>query len=82
MDPRQQAATLKTLHRQHLIGWIPTLFTLLFTLFLQSRRLGGLAYLHRAWVEETRKSRRPVTNSQPQSANTASRPSSMSSSVK
>ena len=53
MDPRQQAATLKTLHRQHLIGWIPTLFTLLFSLFLQSRRLGGLAYFHRAWVEET-----------------------------
>ena len=52
MDPRQQAATLKTLHRQHLIGWIRTLFTLLFTLFLQSRRLGGLAYFHRAWVEE------------------------------
>lgn len=52
-DPRQQAATLRALHRQHLIGWMPALFTFLFSLFLQSRRWGGLAYLRRAWVEET-----------------------------
>ena len=53
MDPRQQAATLKTLYRQYLIGWTPAVLTFLFSLLLQIRRWGGLAYLHRAWVEQT-----------------------------
>lgn len=53
MDPRQQAATLKTLRRQYLIGWMPALFSFLFSTLLSSRRWGGLAYFHRAWVERT-----------------------------
>ena len=53
MDPRQQAATLRTLYRQYLIGWMPALLTFLSSLFFHSRRWGGLAYFRRGWVEQT-----------------------------
>lgn len=53
MDPRQQADTLRTLHRQYLTGWIPTVSVVTVNLLLSSVHRGGLALLRRAWVEET-----------------------------